>query len=64
MDKQVRCPVCREHFDLDAGLEAGDTLNCQVCFADLKLTRFDPPEVEEVVETWSDYEDDEEEEEF
>lgn len=64
MGKQIRCPVCRESFSLDSDLTIGDTFNCPDCSAELKLTALDPTEVEEVLDSWDDYwnGDDEEEE--
>jgi len=64
MAKKAKCPVCKESFELESILEIGDTFGCPGCSAELKLTKLDPTEVEEENNTWNDYGDDDEKEEF
>lgn len=54
MAKKIRCPVCKESFQLESDLEVGDILNCSGCSAELRLTKHSPVEVEEVI-FWDDY---------
>ncbi len=63
MAKKTKCPVCKESIELEVDLGVGDSLNCSGCFAELKLTKLDPVEVEEEISIWDDYKDDNEEEE-
>jgi len=54
--KLAKCPECAEEIELEDYLEAGDTLFCLSCDAELKVVRLEPPQVE-VVES-SEQEDD------
>lgn len=62
MSKKVKCPVCREDFELEEDLEVGDTTHCSSCYEELKLVSLNPPRVEEIVDSLYDeyYEEDEE----
>lgn len=62
MSKKIRCPACKERFDLDYGLEVGDILDCPGCTVELRLIGLDPDEVEQVFDSLDDYGDDENEE--
>jgi len=61
MADRVRCPVCEERFDLDTDLEAEDITYCPACSAELKVLKLHPAEVEEVDNSWDDYQDHDEE---
>ncbi|MCF7908605.1 MAG: hypothetical protein K9L86_07045 [Candidatus Omnitrophica bacterium] len=63
MVKKTKCPVCKENVEIEEGLGIADILNCQGCFAELKLTKLNPVELEEEIGTWDDYVDYSEEEE-
>ena len=58
MADRVRCPVCEERFDLDSGLEAGDTTYCPACSTELRILKLHPVEVEEISNPWDEYQDD------
>lgn len=48
--RKIKCPTCNEQFEADEELEAGDITYCPGCYADLKITRLNPVQVEEVVD--------------
>ena len=58
-EKKVKCPVCDESFELDSDLEAGDTVCCSGCCADLRITKLNPPKLGEVMDSGDDDYDDE-----
>ena len=60
---KVKCPVCDESFELDSDLEVGDTVCCSGCCVDLRITKLNPPKLEEVMDSGDDSYDDEDEEE-
>jgi len=49
-NKQVKCPVCGERFELEEDLKAGDTIYCMYCDHELKVVRRDPPKVKKLVD--------------
>jgi alpha-aminoadipate carrier protein LysW len=54
----IPCPVCDAGIDLDEDeLDEGDTVTCDECGAELRVTSVDPPELESLEE---DEEDDDE----
>ncbi len=56
----VKCPVCDGAIDVDEeDVDEGDTISCDECGADLRVTGTEPLELESAEEV----EDDEEEEE-
>jgi len=58
----VNCPVCQGAIDVDEeDVDEGDTLSCDECGADLKVTSTAPLELESAEEL---EEDDEDEEDF
>ncbi len=64
----VTCPVCDAAVDIEEDeLDEGDTLTCEECGADLRVTGVDPLELEsleeEDEEEGVDYDEDEEEDE-
>ena len=59
-DKKIKCPVCEEQFELNENLEVGDSTHCPGCYADLKIVNLDPLQVEELVKSFDDYEENEE----
>ncbi len=61
-EKKVKCPVCGEQFELDEDLEVGSITYCPGCYADLKISRLEPPEAVEVrgLSDDEDFEDEEE----
>jgi alpha-aminoadipate/glutamate carrier protein LysW len=57
----IKCPNCDGVIDVDEeDVDEGDTLSCDECGADLKVTGINPLEVEAA----EDLEDDEDEEDF
>jgi len=60
MSRKVKCPVCKEVFELEDDLERGDSVSCASCYEDLKITGLNPPKVEEAMD-YSDYTEDIEE---
>ncbi|MEI8350155.1 MAG: hypothetical protein WCI77_08385 [Candidatus Omnitrophota bacterium] len=46
--KIVKCPECAEEIELEEYLEAGDTIFCLSCDAEVKIVRLEPPQVEVV----------------
>ena len=58
----VTCPVCEGSIDVDEeDVDEGDTISCDECGADLKVTSTDPLELESAEEA---EEEDEDEEDF
>jgi alpha-aminoadipate carrier protein LysW len=58
----VTCPVCEGSIDVDEeDVDEGDTISCDECGADLKVTSTDPLELESAEEL---EEEDEDEEDF
>jgi alpha-aminoadipate carrier protein LysW len=58
----VTCPVCEGAIDVDEeDVDEGDTISCDECGADLKVTSTDPLELESAEEL---EEEDEDEEDF
>lgn len=57
MAKKTRCPACKESFELEAGLEVGNIIDCPSCSAELKVFQLDPVELEEEASNWDDYAD-------
>jgi len=55
----VKCPVCEEKFELEPDLEVGDTTSCPGCYAELKLVRLHPVQVEEVMFSADDFDEEE-----
>ena len=47
-NKKVECPVCKESFDLEEDLGAGDTINCSGCYVELEIVKLNPLRVKEV----------------
>jgi alpha-aminoadipate carrier protein LysW len=55
----VKCPVCDGAIDIDEeDLDEGDTISCDECGADLRVTGTDPLEVESADELEEEEEDD------
>ncbi len=46
MAKKVKCPVCKESFELEEGLEADDTIDCPGCYEELTIVSLEPLSVE------------------
>jgi lysine biosynthesis protein LysW len=44
----AQCPMCGEEIDLGDGLEIGETIYCPECGGAVRVTRLNPPDVEEV----------------
>ncbi|MBU2251690.1 MAG: hypothetical protein KKH25_05480 [Candidatus Omnitrophica bacterium] len=59
VEKKVKCPVCDESFQLDSDLEIGNTVCCSGCCVDLRVTKLNPPKLEEVMDSNIDNYDDE-----
>ncbi len=56
----VKCPVCDGAIDVDEEeVDEGDTISCDECGADLRVTGTDPLELESAEESDEDEEDDE-----
>jgi alpha-aminoadipate carrier protein LysW len=56
----VNCPVCEGAIDVDEeDVDEGDTLSCDECGADLKVTSTEPLELESAEELEEEEEDDE-----
>ena len=56
----VTCPVCEGAIDVDEeDVDEGDTISCDECGADLKVTSTEPLELESAEEVDEDDEDDE-----
>lgn len=61
----VTCPVCEGTIDVDEqDVDEGDSLSCDECGADLKVTGTDPLEVESAEEAEEEDEDEEDDDEF
>ncbi len=57
----VKCPVCDGAIDVDEeDVDEGDTISCDECGADLRVTGTDPLELESAEEADEDEDDDEE----
>ena len=59
-DKKARCPSCEERFTLEDNLRTGDSTYCPSCYANLRIVKLDPPEVEETEVPFDDYDEDDE----
>lgn len=59
-DKKTNCPACEERFTLEDDLRVGDATYCPSCYANLKIVKLDPPQVEETEMSFDDYEEDDE----
>lgn len=59
-NKKAECPACKKSFDLEEGLEAGDTTCCPGCYAELEIVKLNPLKVKEVKDFSDDDEEDEE----
>ena len=46
-NKNARCPVCEERFEIEPDLEVGDITSCPGCYADLKILNLHPVDVQE-----------------
>jgi alpha-aminoadipate carrier protein LysW len=56
----VKCPVCDGAIDIDEeDVDEGDTISCDECGADLRVTGTDPLEVESADDLEEEDEDDE-----
>jgi alpha-aminoadipate carrier protein LysW len=56
----VTCPVCEGAIDVDEeDVDEGDTISCDECGADLKVTSTDPLELESAEELEEEDEDEE-----
>jgi lysine biosynthesis protein LysW len=55
MDRKTKCPVCGEGFEIEDGLSIGDMTDCPGCYVELKIVKFDPVRVEEIIESSDDY---------
>lgn len=56
----VKCPVCDGAIDVDEeDVDEGDSISCDECGADLKVTGTDPLELESADEIEEDEEEDE-----
>jgi len=56
----VTCPVCEGAIDVDEeDVDEGDTISCDECGADLKVTSTDPLELESAEDLEEEDEDDE-----
>lgn len=56
----VTCPVCEGTIDVDEeDVDEGDTISCDECGADLKVTSTDPLELESAEDLEEEDEDDE-----
>jgi alpha-aminoadipate/glutamate carrier protein LysW len=56
----VKCPVCDGAIDVDEeDVDEGDTISCDECGADLRVTGTDPLEVESAEELEDEEEEDE-----
>jgi alpha-aminoadipate carrier protein LysW len=56
----VKCPVCDGAIDVDEeDVDEGDTISCDECGADLRVTGTDPLELESAEEVEEDEEEDE-----
>ncbi len=56
----VTCPVCEGTIDVDEeDVDEGDTISCDECGADLKVTSTEPLELESAEEVEEEDEDDE-----
>ncbi|MBZ5585243.1 MAG: hypothetical protein LAQ30_24170 [Acidobacteriia bacterium] len=56
----VKCPVCDGAIDVDEeDVDEGDTISCDECGADLRVTGTDPLEVESAEELDEEEDDDE-----
>ena len=47
MGKNVRCPHCKEAFELEEDLEVDDTVSCPGCYEELRVASTQPPRVEQ-----------------
>jgi alpha-aminoadipate carrier protein LysW len=55
----VKCPVCDGAIDIDEeDVDEGDTLSCDECGADLRVTGTDPLEMESAADVEDEDEDD------
>ena len=59
--ENAQCPLCGEEIELENGLEIGETTYCTECGGAVRVTRIDPPAVEEVEIFSEDNEEDKEE---
>lgn len=53
-EKEVKCPVCGERFELEDGLEVEDETYCPGCFGGLRIISINPHRVEELIESFDD----------
>jgi alpha-aminoadipate/glutamate carrier protein LysW len=59
-DKMVNCPKCEAVIDVDEeDLDEGDSISCDECGADLKVTSLDPLDVELTADEEEEEEDEE-----
>ncbi|MBU0693850.1 MAG: hypothetical protein KKC11_04200 [Candidatus Omnitrophica bacterium] len=58
--KKVKCPVCEVIFEVETDMEVGDTISCSDCYAELKIVKLNPLQVEEAVSDFSDDDDEKE----
>ena len=45
MAKEVRCPMCKQKFNLDDIYEKGDSVYCSECYEELIVVNLNPPRV-------------------
>jgi lysine biosynthesis protein LysW len=59
MGKRIKCPNCGVAFELEEGLEIGETTHCPECYDEMKIVNLNPPQAEAVLGFSEDeYEDD------
>ncbi|MBU1122641.1 MAG: hypothetical protein ABIH71_00110 [Candidatus Omnitrophota bacterium] len=56
MGVDVKCPSCGLRFEMDQGLEIGDTTFCSECYTELRIIKTSPMQVEEILDQ-DDYDD-------
>lgn len=50
MDGNIKCPVCREYFELEDDLEKGEITSCPRCYEDLEVISINPLRIESIGE--------------